>query len=124
MTMRTLPARAALALLALVLLAAAPPPRDVSGRWAMSWQTHKHGVQKSGWLVITQRNESLDVVVQGDGELHAAGSVAGNAIHVTGRRMLMTFTIDATVGDDGIMRGALKIASVVKPFTAARESVR
>lgn len=121
MTMRTPLARAALALLALVMLAAAPPPRDVSGRWAMSWQTHKHGVQKSGWLVIAQRGEALDVTVKGDGELHATGSVSGNAIHVTGRRMLMTFTIDATVGDDGVMRGALKIASVMKPFTATRE---
>lgn len=114
--------RVSVALLALLALAAAPKPRDVSGRWAMSWQTHKHGIQKSGYLVIAQKNDALDVVVKGDGELHAKGTVAGNDVHVAGRKMLMPFTIDGTIGSDDVMHGTLKISSVVKPFTATREA--
>ena len=119
--MRSSGVRAPLAVLAFLFLAVGSPPRDVSGRWAMSWQTHKHGLKKSGWLVIVQRGEALDVTVKGEGELHARGAVAGDTVHLVGRKMLMQFTIDATVGSDAVMRGSLKISGVVKPFTATRE---
>lgn len=73
--------------------AAEAPTRDVSGRWAMSWQTHTHGVKRSGYLIIKQKGAALDVVLTGEGELHASGA----------------------------MRGVLKVPGLDKPFTATRE---
>jgi hypothetical protein len=113
--------RAAAMLLAVLALASDAPPGDVSGRWAMSWQTHKHGIRKSSFLVITQKGSSLDVVLQGDGELRASGVLRGNEIHIAGRKMLVPFTIDAVLDDHQVLRGSLKTAGIEKPFTAERE---
>src|SRR4051794_7402411 len=79
---------------ALILLGTAQPARDVSGRWSMSWQTHSHGIRKSGYLIIRQTAEKLDVVLQGDGELRATGTIEGNAVHIAGRKGFFPFTIE------------------------------
>lgn len=108
-------------LLSLVALAVAAPPRDIGGRWAMSWQTRSHGIRQSGSLIIKQKGAALDVVLTGDGELHATGSVDGSQFHIEGRRMLMRYTIDGSVDPEQVMHGVLRVATVVKPFTAKRD---
>jgi hypothetical protein len=100
---------------------AANAPRDISGRWAMSWQTRTHGVQKSGYLLITQNGSSLTVVIQGQGEIRASGSIRGNEFLVEGHRMLMKYTITGAVDEQGVMKGSLHVATLDKPFSAVRE---
>lgn len=88
-----------------------------AGTWDLFWKTGK-GTSQSGYLVIRQTGTALAADVHGRGELKAAGTLTGNEVVLTGRK-IAPFEIRAVVSGD-TLAGALKVLSVERQFTGVR----
>lgn len=106
-------------LLLFALLGVAPaPPASLAGTWDLAWKT-RHGVSRSGWLVIRQEGARISCEVHGKGEVKASGRIDGTHFLLRGTRMLVPYTIEGDLAGDRI-EGDLKVLKVVRHFTGAR----
>lgn len=94
------------------------PPANVAGRWALFWTTAT-GPRESGYLVLRQEGARVDAELHGQGSIEAEGTVRGQLLVLTGRRMLVPFELRAAARGD-TLTGVLRVLSLRRPFTAVR----
>jgi hypothetical protein len=87
------------------------------GTWDLYWSVGPD-VRPSGYLVITQRGDSLHVEIHGQGRILATGRASGDTFTVTGRR-IASYELSGRLVD-GRLVGVLTVLSVTRPFTGRR----
>jgi hypothetical protein len=96
----------------------APQVTAVGGTWDLTWETRR-GPRREGYLVIVQHGADIEAEIHGKGAIKASGTAGVGGFWLSGRRMLVPYTIFATV-TGGRMRGSFKVLSVERRFSGVR----
>lgn len=99
-----------------------PPvqPSNVAGKWEMSVQKKRGGVQT--WILTLEQNgERLSGVVNSEGgDLPVSGTIKGQLINLSAERFGVTVEFTATLNED-TLTGKMSVLTVARQWTAKRK---
>lgn len=95
-------------------------PSDVAGKWGMSVQKRKGGVQT--WiLTLEQSGEKLSGVIHSEGgALPVSGTIEAQSINLSAERFGATVEFPATLNGD-TLTGTMRVLMVTRQWTAKRQ---
>ncbi len=101
---------------------AAPKPQQMGGTWDLSWKSRRGNV-RTGYMEVEQRGSQLFAQVYDRGGATATGSISGSSFTLSGRRLLIPFTVTGRVKGRR-MTGLLTAPGTERRFTGIRRGRR
>lgn len=101
---------------------AAPKPQPIGGTWDLSWKS-RSGKARTGYLEVEQKGSQLFAQVYDRGGATATGSITGSSFTLSGRRLLIPFTVTGRVKGRR-MTGVLTAPGTERRFTGIRRGRR
>lgn len=101
---------------------AAPKPQQMGGTWDLTWKSRRGNI-RTGYMEVEQRGSQLFAHVYDRGGATATGSISGSTFTLSGRRLLIPFTVTGRVKGRR-MTGLLTAPGTERPFTGIRRGRR
>ena len=101
---------------------AAPKPQQIGGTWDLTWKSRRGNI-RTGYMEVEQSGSQLVAQVYDRGGATATGSITGSSFTLSGRRLLIPFTVTGRVKGRR-MTGLLTAPGTERRFTGIRRGRR